>query len=328
MSDTTQPKFFVAAYKGAPSGQHYEMWREELCRGFCRMDIVPSERDHIDCRTVYTSVASVTLARPTGLSGRFMRTQEVLSDGHDDLLLFSAVRGPVHIEQGGHPISLSQGQMCLAEMNAFCAVELHNTNEFTSARIPRRSILKLAPRAEDKLCQPLAHDSALQSMLDRYIELCMNVAPSLDAVGQQRAAQHLIDLTGLLLGAGGDPGELATQRGYSGARLDLVKADVLKNLDRTDLTIEAIARLHNVSPRQVQRLFAYSGTTFTEFVLEQRLALAFGLLGDPRFLHRKVSDIAYSSGFSDLSYFNREFRRRFSDTPNAIRDAQKVAPAR
>lgn len=328
MSNPSQSKLLVAAYKGTPAGPRYEMWREELCRGFCRMDIEPSEHDHIDCQTLYTSVSSVMLARPTGLSGRFMRTQQVLSDGHDDLLLFSAVRGSVHIEQGPRPIHLSQGQMCLAEMNEFCAVELHKTNEFTAARIPRRSVLQLAPRAEDKLCQPLGHDGALQTMLERYIELSMNVAPSLDAVGQQRAAQHLIDLTGLLLGAGGETAEMATQRGYSAARLDLIKADVLKNLDGADLTIEGIARVHNVSPRQVQRLFAHSGTTFTEFVLEQRLALAFDLLGDPRFLTRKISDIAYSSGFRDLSYFNREFRRRFGDTPNTIRDARRAPPTR
>jgi AraC-like DNA-binding protein len=326
MSGPNQPNFFVAAYTGAPAGRQYENWREELCRGFCRMDIVPSEHDHIDCRTAYTSISSIAFARPTGLSGRFMRTREILSDGHDDLLLFSAVRGPAQIEQRGQSILVSQGQMCLAEMNEFCAVELHNTNEFTATRIPRHSVLQLAPRAEDKLCQPLAHDPALQAMLDRYTELCMNVAPGMDAVGQQRAAQHLLDLAGLLLGIGGDPAAVATQRGYSAVRLDLIKNDVLKNLDRTDLSIDGIARRHNVTPRQVQRLFAHSGATFTEFVLEQRLALAFRLLSDPSFLHRKVSDIAYGSGFGDLSYFNREFRRRFGETPNAIRDTRKAAP--
>ena len=328
MSNPAQSKLLVAAYKGTPSGHRYEKWREELCRGFCRMDIEPSERDHIDCQTAYTSISSVSLARPKGLSGRFMRTHEVLSDGHDDLLLFFAVRGSVQIEQGQRPISLSQGQMCLAEMNEFCAVELHNTNEFTATRIPRRSILQLAPRAEDKLCQPLAHDPALQTMLSQYIELCMNVAPTLDAVGQRTAAQHLIDLTGLLLAPDGGLADVATQRGYSAARLDLIKADVLKKLDRTDLTIDGIARDHNVSPRQVQRLFAHSGATFTAFVLEQRLSLAYRLLGDPACFHRKVSDIAYSAGFGDLSYFNREFRRRFGDAPNAVREGRRNAPSR
>ena len=300
------------------------MWREELCRGFCRMDVEPSQHDRIDCRTVYTTISSVTFARPTGLSGRFMRTREVLSDGHDDLLLFSAVRGPVEVTQGQQAVSLSQGQMCLAEMNVFCAVALRDDNEFTTARIPRRSVLQLSPHAEDKLCQPLGENPALQTMLDQYTKLCIDVAPSLDALGQQRAAQHFLDLTGLLLGAGADCAELATKRGFSAARFELIKSDVLKNLHRHDLTIDLIARARGLSPRQAQRFFALSGTTFTEFVLAHRLSLAHRLLGDPRFRSRKISDIAYSSGFGDLSYFNREFRRRFGDTPTAIRGAPVV----
>src|SRR5262249_32608200 len=259
MSDIAQPKAFVAVYAGAAVGQRYEMWREELCRGFCRMDVEPSQQDRIDCRTVYTTISSVTLARPTGLSGRFMRTREVLSDGHDDLLLFSAVQGPVQVTQGHQTISLSQGQLCLAEMNDYCAVELRDGNEFTTARIPRSSVLQLSPHAEDKLCQPLGDDPALQRMLDQYTKLCINVAPSWDPVGKQRAAPHWTDLTGLLLGAAADRAELATKRGYSDARFDLIKSDVLKNLHRHDLTIDLIARAHGLSPRQAQRFFAHSG---------------------------------------------------------------------
>jgi AraC-like DNA-binding protein len=321
VSDIAQPKRLVAIYAGEPAGRSYEMWREELCRGFCRMDVEPTDRNRIDCQTVYTTISSVSLARPSGLSGRFMRTREVLSDGHDDLLLFSAVRGPVEVTQGHQSIHLAQGQMCLAEMNEFCAVALRDGNEFTTARIPRGSVLQLSPHAEEKLCQPLGHDPALRTMLDQYTRLCMDVAPSLDAVGQQRAAQHLIDLTSLLLGADADHAELVARRGYSVSRFDLIKADVLRNLQRHDLTIELVARAHGLSPRQAQRFFAHTGTPFTEFVLAQRLSLAHRLLADPRFRHRKISDIAYSAGFSDLSYFNREFRRRFGDTPTAIRGA-------
>jgi AraC-like DNA-binding protein len=248
-----------------------------------------------------------------------MRTREVLSDGHDDLLLFSALRGAVQVTQGQKSIHLSEGQMCLAQMNDFCAVELRDGNEFTTARVPRNSVLQLAPHAEDKLCQPLGHDAPLRKMVDQYTELCIDVVPSLDVTAQQRAAQHLIDLIGLLLRATADRAELATMRGYSRSRLNLIKADVLKNLHRHDLTIDLVAREHGLSSRQAQRSFAASGTTFTQFVLEGRLSLAHRLLNEPRFRHRKVADIAYSAGFGDLSYFNREFRRRFGETPSAIR---------
>ena len=100
-----------------------------------------------------------------------------------------------------------------------------------------------------------------------------------------------------------------------------MRADVMAALGRNDLCLSEVATRSGLSPRQAQRLFEQAGTTFTEFVLEQRLLLARKLLGDPRARTRKISDIAHSSGFSDLSYFNRAFRKRFGTTPSDLREA-------
>ena len=70
----------------------------------------------------------------------------------------------------------------------------------------------------------------------------------------------------------------------------------------------------------VQRLFERKGVTFAEFVLEQRLLYARGLLGNPGAHQQKIATIAYTAGFGDLSYFNRVFRRRFGMTPSYWRD--------
>jgi AraC-like DNA-binding protein len=57
----------------------------------------------------------------------------------------------------------------------------------------------------------------------------------------------------------------------------------------------------------------------TQYVLDQRLALAYHRLRHPRFAGRTVSSIAHDAGFGDLSYFNRTFRRRYSVTPSDVR---------
>ena len=116
-----------------------------------------------------------------------------------------------------------------------------------------------------------------------------------------------------------DDGELARQRGQMQARLALMKADIAVELVQGDLGIEALARRYGLSARQAQRLFEQDGTTFTEFLLEQRLLLARKMLADPANAWRKINDIAYSAGFADVSYFNRSFRRRFGRTPSDFR---------
>jgi AraC-like DNA-binding protein len=58
---------------------------------------------------------------------------------------------------------------------------------------------------------------------------------------------------------------------------------------------------------------------YSEFVLGQRLARAYGLLRNPLYFHCKISVIAFELGFNDLSYFNRTFRRRYGATPSDVR---------
>jgi AraC-like DNA-binding protein len=69
----------------------------------------------------------------------------------------------------------------------------------------------------------------------------------------------------------------------------------------------------------VQRLFESEGTTFSEYVLDQRLACVHRMLPDPRYAGWTVSAIALEAGFGDVSYFNRRFRRRFGASPTQCR---------
>lgn len=210
--------------------------------------------------------------------------------------------------------------MVLVDMGITGTVGHTDEDRFTTIRMPRRALLDINPRAEEKLSQVLA-DGAVAETIFRYHALAANHGPHLDAVGQRLTAQHMVDLVGLLLGTDAEHASLMRGRGQAAARLDLMRADVMAALGRNDLCLAEVATRSGLSPRQAQRLFEQAGTTFTEFVLEQRLLLARKLLGDPRARTRKISDIAHSSGFSDLSYFNRAFRKRFGATPSELREA-------
>jgi AraC-like DNA-binding protein len=319
MLETQAPNRFSIFHRGPSKGPDFEAWREGICRGFCRLDVGPAEQDYIDCHNEFAQVSSIAVATPKGGSARFARTRDLLTDGCDDLVLISATRGTVRVTQKNKAIDLPAGQMCLTEMNVAGFADLTRNGGFTTARFPRRLLLQVAPMAETQLARPLGHNRTLNRMIDRYFRLCHDVAGDLDVLGQKTAEQHLTDLVGLLLGTHGGQKDRIDPDESSMGRLNLVKADVLRNLERDDLTIESVARASALSARQAQRLFASSGTTFSEFVLEQRLLLARRLLLHEQSRHRKVSDIAYTVGFNDLSYFHKSFRRRFGISPADMR---------
>jgi AraC-like DNA-binding protein len=136
---------------------------------------------------------------------------------------------------------------------------------------------------------------------------------------QQVATRHVCDLIAILCGASAEGAEVARERGLRAARLRSIKDDIAQNLEDGNISLAAIAARHCVSPRCVQKLFEADGTTYSEYVLEQRLALAHRLLSDPRRTGEKVAAIAFTAGFGDVSYFYRAFRRRYDMLPTDVR---------
>lgn len=84
------------------------------------------------------------------------------------------------------------------------------------------------------------------------------------------------------------------------------------------LGIEVVARRQGITPRYIQRLFEAEGASFSEFLRDCRLDFAFRLLDAPDG-GRTIAAIAFEAGFSDLSSFNRAFRRRYAMTPSQVR---------
>src|SRR5581483_10314180 len=113
-------------------------------------------------------------------------------------------------------------------------------------------------------------------------ELARRLGPTLDSAANHAIAQHILDLLGLCIGAEKDSAQLAMHRGLAAARLDAIKEDLVQRLASADCELNAVAARHGVSTRYVQHLFERSGTTFTNFLREQRLLAAHRLLRDPQ----------------------------------------------
>jgi AraC-like DNA-binding protein len=168
------------------------------------------------------------------------------------------------------------------------------------------------------LCRPIPADNAALRLLTHYIGI-LDETDTLATDAQRHAVAHVHDLVALALGATRDGAEIAKARGARAARLRVIKDDIGSNLARDDLSVATVAARHRLAVRYVQRLFEAEGVTFTEYVLEARLACVHRMLRDPRLAHVKIGTVACDAGFGDPSYFNRVFRRRYGCAPSDIR---------
>lgn len=90
------------------------------------------------------------------------------------------------------------------------------------------------------------------------------------------------------------------------------------------LTAQVIARELCVSERTLHRHFARSGATFLQHLTKQRMAIAEGMLRDPRFDRITVSEIGRRVGLADTSHFIRQCRASLGVTPATIRQARST----
>jgi AraC-like DNA-binding protein len=187
-------------------------------------------------------------------------------------------------------------------------------------RFPKARLTPLLRAVDDSYMRRIPRGTQVLRLLDRYAAMAWDerTVASADLL-QRLMSAHVFDLMAVMIGANRDAEQGAHGGGLHAARLHALKQDIARNLDQPDLSVAALATRHACTPRFIQRLFEAAGTTFTDYVLVQRMARAHGRLIDPGRGSDKISTVAYDCGFSDVSYFNRVFRRHYGAAPSDIR---------
>jgi AraC-like DNA-binding protein len=107
--------------------------------------------------------------------------------------------------------------------------------------------------------------------------------------------------------------------GLRGARIASVLAQINDGFADQQFSTRMVAERLGLSVRYVQDLLQGSGLSITDRIMQLRLDKARSMLTDDRNCSLKISDVAASCGFNELSYFHRSFRRRFGASPAKFR---------
>jgi AraC-like DNA-binding protein len=296
-----------------PERERVAMFRQNVGRDRVRVEPLNDDPFRIYGKMMKLPGLGLVSVRRSSLRSDF-------ADGSDRLM----------INLGGAALALQSGREVALQRGDAVVLTGADLGSFTTLRSTRLATVEFP----DGALTALLHDPGLSSGRRisartpslRLLRQYLNAVSRLDALGSPRlrsvAMAHIHDLAALALGAGREAEEIASGRGVRAARLQSIKSDVLARLD-LELTLGDVAAGHRLSPRYVRLLFASEGTSFSEFVRDERLNRAHRMLLSPRFDHRRISEIAYEVGFNDLSYFNRTFRRRFGISPGEVREISR-----
>jgi len=90
-----------------------------------------------------------------------------------------------------------------------------------------------------------------------------------------------------------------------------------------DLAPSNVAATFGISVRYLHQLFATSDTSFSEYLVAQRLQRAQRMLAETHYRKETILNIAMDCGFRDINHFGRRFRARFGVTPSDYRQVHQ-----
>lgn len=296
-------------------GKHeLEAFREQFGRAILRLEMTPMGDQPLECEMLIRSLPDVGLAMGQ-LSP--IRSHHPESLGDDGLVLAVMHRGHAEFVHGRHTAVVSAGHALLASSADAATFTGHTPTRLTNIRLKRELLGTHVVDPEGAIGLPIPGNQYALRLLLGYAEVLGDNEVAMDAQACRVVSANIYDLVALAIGGTRDV--RAHAGGVAAARLHAIKTDAQRSLGQQGLSITDLARRHGISASYVRRLFATEGTSFTEYLLVQRLSRARQLLGDPRQAHRTIASIAFDLGFGDLSYFNRCFRRRYGMTPSDAR---------
>jgi AraC family transcriptional activator of tynA and feaB len=294
-------------------------WADRLrcvCGGF-----TPFARHDVDMVTggvIASSSAGLRLVQvATDVDFVHRDSRSIRLDYSDHLFLLLQLEGACGIDQFDRQSIIAPGD-CILVDSAY-PVKLHFEGRYSnhvSVHLPRPALL--GDRAQPvRLGETLSAEDPLSVMLGAIIAKISRVKFDLPRGPQLR---HLLVHAVKEAFAVDAAESLAAPKERAVGRLELARLLIDRHLTEERLTPQWLAQRLGISLRTLQEDFNSLGATVTTFIRDRRLQWARERLSEPRpgNARRSISDIAYSSGFNDISYFNRCFRKAFDCSPKDI----------
>lgn len=293
-------------------------WREVYGRVLLRLDLEPLPeqpfRFHADMR----AMPGFALSKVSTSGMRATRTANLIADGSDDIGLVAVVEGTAIVNHNHRQVELKTGEAVLLRSSEPGHVWFPSSTRYVNLAVPAKCLGPLVPNPDAiGMTVVKAHSTPLRLALRYALLLLEDSEDMMTADVHHLVANHFRDLAAAMIDS--ETPSICAASGIRAARLKVIKAYIVANLADHDLSVVTVAAIHGITPRYVGMLFEGEGTSFSQFVLNKRLACVYQALADPRLAHHSISSIVGDAGFGDISHFNRAFRRRYGATPSDVR---------
>jgi AraC-like DNA-binding protein len=300
-----------------PERDRMARWREEFGRIVVRCDFEPLADVSFRAQATLRALPGLRTIACSVSPVRARRSAALAADGDDGIGLFVNMGSRAAASQRRRGVVLGAGDAVLIGHGP--SVVTPAPDGFIGMIVPHAALAKRVKNIDDATMRLIPRRSEPLQILMNYMRLLPDQLVLGSPKLRRTVVRHIHDLMALAVA----PRRAAQEVGPSAvaaARLDIALDCIAQSFADPALSVAAVAKRLNISPRYLQQMLERAGTSFSARVNELRLQRASTLLTQARNGTRRISDVALEAGFSDISYFNRLFRSRFGCTPSAFRD--------
>jgi len=294
----------------------FAYWRDVLTQHFIHLRPEPIGCSSFSSEIHARELGGHSFSEVCAGGQRVHRTRsEIARSPYDLVFLNLQIRGRGSYRQGGEEIALGPGDLFLIDavepFELGCAEPLAQI----SLKVPRLLFNERAGHSGDVRGAFVAGTSYVGRLLGSYVETLWRDDRFLD---KRDVVDDLVRLTTY---------ELDRRRRQVRVPREAVRAGLYArarqyigvHARRAGLAPGNVARALGVSLRTLQVVFAEQGDAVARSIQAARLALAAQALADPGMRHRRIGEIAFAAGFSELSHFTHAFSRAHGEPPGAWR---------
>lgn len=299
--------------------ERFRLWRDIYYAEVASVEVGISDLP-FEASLEANAIGPLTFAKMSATINRAARTPHHIRVARTETYLFTINLGKTLI--AGHPgesdMTMPTGSAILHATQAQEFVG-NTRNSWANLALPRKLVDDKFPGMEGRQGALVPSDNEALTLLRNYLAMLESTDLPVGSVLFDHVSETIVDLFGLATGAKGGEAELVGTRGLRAGRLQAVLRQIKSNYRNPALSAPVVGLQLGLSGRYVQDLLASTGGSFSERILELRLQDAKTMLTDARHQDKRIGDIAMEVGFSDISYFNRSFKKRFGCNPGAAR---------
>lgn len=309
-----------------PEAARVKAWKEQFGRQFLNLDIDPLDDAPFQHDIEFLGLPGISVSKGRVSSVRYSLTPDLIQSAEDNVTLLIPEIGTIELDQNGKNARINQGD-ALIRRTCETGDTFSSNGRHLALMVPRRSLAQYVGSTEQFAFAAVDAQNATLGLLKQYLRMLLSTShpPQKENLSKDAAdmiSRHVHEVFALLMGGTRDLWEVSGDHGGGlfAVRLVAIRMEIQKHALRPGYSIHELSSVIGVTPGYIRKILAAQGQRFSDLVRVSRLDAAHRLLTSPQTRHLSITEIAYSSGFNDLSYFNRCFKQRYGTTPSDVRE--------